>query len=119
MKDQDDSEVQPKIDAAKEALEAPTHYLNKGLANVSTIATPDIGETAKDVYWAGIAGEAMKKLQPQIHIVLGPPVRDVTTVVAGVLAQKAAGKQATESARALAVTIQLGDADAVRVTFLQ
>ena len=51
--------------------------------------------------------------------VLGPPVRDVTTVVAGVLAQKAAGKQATESARALAVTIQLGDADAVRVTFLQ
>jgi len=102
LKDQDDSEVQPKIDAAKEALEAPTHYLNKGLANVSTIATPDIGETAKDVYWAGIVDVAMKKLQPQIHIVLGPPVRDVTAIVAGVLAQKASGKQVVLDAKELA-----------------
>merc|ERR550514_1489425 len=102
LKDQDDSEVQPKIDAAKEALEAPTHYLNKGLANVSTIATPDIGETAKDVYWAGIVDVAMTKLQPQIHIVLGPPVRDVTAIVAGVLAQKASGKQVVLDAKELA-----------------
>merc|ERR1719316_1958639 len=102
VKDQDDTDVQPKIEAAKEALAAPAHYLNKGLANVNVIATPDIGETAKDVYWAGIAGEAMKKLQPQIHIVLGPPVRDVTAVVAGVLAQKAAGKQVVLDAKELA-----------------
>merc|ERR1719281_412556 len=75
VKDQDDTDVQPQIDAAKEALAAPAHYLNKGLANVSTIATPDIGETAKDVYWAGIAG---------------------------VLAQKATGKQVVLDAKELA-----------------
>jgi hypothetical protein len=44
----------------------------------------------------------MKKLQPQIHIVLGPPVRDVTAVVAGVLAQKATGKQVVLDAKELA-----------------
>ena len=38
MKDQDDTDVQPQIDAAKEALAAPAHYLNKGLANVTEIA---------------------------------------------------------------------------------
>merc|ERR1719213_642030 len=102
VKDQDDTDVQPQIDAAKEALAAPAHYLNKGLANVNVIATPDIGETAKDVFWAGIASEAMQKLQPQIHIVLGPPVRDVMSVVAGVLAQKAAGKQVVLDAKELA-----------------
>jgi adenylate kinase family enzyme len=102
MKDADDTDVQPMLDAAKEALEAPGHYLNQGLPTVYKIETPEGEELSKEEFSSNLANEATQKLQPQVHVVVGPSVRDASLTLATVLAQKAAGKQVILDAKELA-----------------
>jgi hypothetical protein len=104
VKDADDSEVQPRLDAAKEALDAPSHFLNRDppLPNVYKIDTPELGDLSKEQHLDNIVSTATQRLQPQVHIVIGPPVREVTAAIAAVLAQKAAGKQVVLDGKELA-----------------
>jgi len=104
MKDNDDTEVQPILDDAKAKLEPKEHYLNQGLPNVYVLKAepPEGSEMSKEELFAGVTDAATQKLQPQVHVVVGPSVRDASLTLATVLAQKAAGKQVILDAKELA-----------------